>query len=141
MLWSISAELGKKNADLEAYLAQTSAELNSLQKDKEEGLRKEKDLEQQVANLALQLSSAKAEVVADFKKSEFFEENMVLLQGPVMQIGQTKAINVCSEVFPRLNKEDPRLVELYKPNAEVEFEAQFHRFAEGADLREDEERI
>lgn len=86
-----------------------------------------------------QLAVAKTEVVADFKKSEFFEENMLLLQGPVMQMGQTKAIDVCSEVCPQLNKEDPRFVELYNPNAEVDFESQFQKFAEGADLREDEE--
>lgn len=92
-----------------------------------------------MADLIHQLATAKIEAVADFRKSEFFEENM-LLQGPVMQMGQTKVNDVCSEVCcPQLNKEDPRLVELYNPNAEVDFESQFQKFVEGADLRENEE--
>lgn len=135
---SLVAELEKRNADIEACYVQASSDVASLQKDKEDGLKREKDLEQQVADLTHQLASAKAEAAADFKKSEFFEENMLLLQGSVMQMGQTKAINICSEICPQLNKEDSRLADLYNPDAEADFESRFQKFTEGSDLRDEE---
>lgn len=135
---SLVAGLERRNADLEACYNQVSAE--SGQKDAVITSLQEK-LEQQASNFALQLAAAKADAVVEFKKSELFEENMVLLQGPVLQMGQTKAIDICAEVCPKLNKEDPRLVEFYNSHAEAEFEAQFQKFTDGADLREDEEQI
>lgn len=85
-------------------------------------LQQKEALEQQLAHLPQQLAKAKAEAVAEFRRSQLFEKNLLLLlQGAVMQMGQTNAIDVCLEVCPQLNKEDPRLSELYNSTADQEF--------------------
>lgn len=53
-----------------------------------------------------------------------------------MQMGQTTAIDVCSEVCLQLDKEDPRITVLYNSTAELDFKTRFEQFENGADLRD-----
>lgn len=81
--------------------------MESLRQERETWLKQKGDLEKQLANLPQQLAEAKAEAVAEFKRSMFFEENLILLQGSAIQMGQTRAIDVCSEVYPIWIKKTP----------------------------------
>lgn len=54
----------------------------------------------------------------------------------MMAASQTYAVNVCSEVFPGLDKNHPQVAELYEPDAEQEFQTRLELFKSGADLRE-----
>lgn len=136
-------ELQDRIAEMEFSSTKALSQIEFLQKHQEAVMKRENDLEQRLAQLsdsfAWQLAKAKVEAIAEFKRSEFFEENMILMQGSAMQMDQTKAIDVCSEVFPQLDKKDSRLTQLYSSSVELDFEMQFEEFKNGADLRDAEE--
>lgn len=129
-------ELEGKVAELELSSTQALSEVESLRTELQQ---EKKARDDQLAHLPQQLAEAKAEAVAEFRRPQMFEENLLLLQGPVMQMGQTKAVDVCSEVCHQLNKEDPRIIDLYHPTAAQDFNTQLKQFLDGADLREAED--
>lgn len=54
-------------------------------------------------------------MVAKFRKYEFFLENMIIMQGSVLEMGQTRAIDICLKMDLPLNREDPHIVDLHNP--------------------------
>lgn len=128
-------ELENKVANLEFSSTQALSESESLKKDKTDLLQQKKALEDQLAHLPQQSIEAENRAVVEFRRSQLFEENMLLLHGSAMEVGQTKTIDVRSEVCPQLDKEDPRLTELYSSTAAQEFNTQFKQFLDEADLR------
>lgn len=94
-------ELENKVANLEFSFNQASTENESLKKDKAELLHQKDAFEEKLGHLPQQLAEAEAKAVVDFRRSQLFEENMILLQSSAMEVGQTKAIDVCSEIYPR----------------------------------------
>lgn len=64
-------------------------------------------------------------------------DNVALLQGYAMEMGQIEAVNVWAAMDPSLYKNDPWIVVLYNPNAKEAFNTQRKRFNGGVDLKED----
>lgn len=77
------------------------------------------------ANLSQQfeqrVESVRTEAIAEFKQSEFFTDKLLAMQTSVVEAGQTQAIDVCLEIAPNLDKQDPQIAELYNPLAFDEF--------------------
>lgn len=131
-------ELENKVADLELASTQSVNEVEFLKKNMAD-LAQKLESEQKMNNLLRQkLIDAEIKAIQDFRKSNFFEENLLLIQGSAMEVGQRNAIEACAQVHPDLNREDPRIAELFNPQAAQEFDELFQRFVDGADLRDDD---
>lgn len=126
-------ELKEVVANIELVSTKTQAELDFYQKEldtcEQELSNCKKQLEDEQKSRAelaqqfdLQAESIKAEAVAEFRRSDYFTDNLIKLQSSVMVIGQTYAIDSCSKVCPALDKEHPEIAELHNPEAEQIFE-------------------
>lgn len=92
-----------------------------------------------ILQFELQAEEIKKSAVSEFRRSEYFSDNLLKMQGSLLAMGQTYAIDACSEVYPALDKNHPQLSDLYNPEAEAMFNKQLEQFKEGADLREAED--
>lgn len=117
-------------------------ELNEANEDKAEVERqlaeadsKVQKLMQEVDHFPQQLADAKDLTITKFKKSFFLDENLVLLQSYVMEIGQIEVIDAYAEVEPFLNKKDFWVAKLYNPEVKAHVNKQYMLFREEAVLR------